>query len=206
MKELNNYVTVSIEEGPSGTVCHIPDSMTPDQLGLLIQAASHNLKCKQVELGEAKDQVGNTASPAFHQFETGARRSEKIEARYDLIPEGPLRRLALRYGLGAKNYGDNNWKKGLPFSDVYNHIIDHLNHVKAAIESGVDLTDDELAGAAWGTFALMFFQDRGDYSKDVPVQSLEPNEKEREFLKTRQVYHDALNRIQKAATTPDPRA
>jgi hypothetical protein len=100
----------------------------------------------------------------MHTFGSGAKRSEKIAARYDLIPSGPLRRLALRYGLGASRYGEYNWQKGLPLSDTYNHILAHLNNFRDAAMHGCDTEDDELAGAAWGIFTLMFFQDRGDFS------------------------------------------
>lgn len=155
---------VTIEHHPTGDLCHIPDNLTIDELGLLIQAASHDLKTKQVALGKARDQEGRQSEP-MHTFDTGAKRSEKIEARYDLIPTGALRRLALRYGMGAQKYGEWNWQKGLPFSDTYNHIIEHLEKFKLMLMSGSNMTDDDLAGAAWGIFALMVFQDRGDYSQ-----------------------------------------
>jgi hypothetical protein len=181
---------IVIDTDAQGTVtCDVPEYLTPDQLGLVIQAASHQLKCKQVELGKAKDQVGNTARPDFHQFETGVRRSEVIGPRYDLIPEGPLRRLALRYTMGAQKYGEWNWQKGLPLSDTFNHIVEHLLSARADLMKGHALTvDDDLAGAAWGIFTLMFFQDRGDYSGRVPSEARIPVDK-----------RDAINKL------PDPR-
>lgn len=128
----------------------------------------------------------------MHTFETGAHRSEKIQARYDLIPPVFLRRLALRYGLGAEKYAEHNWQKGLPLSDTLNHIEAHLQnfiHIVQSLrifmtesnaptqeEKDVYLTaklveywrsveasasDDDLAGAAWGIAAIMWFLDTG---------------------------------------------
>jgi hypothetical protein len=154
------------ESTKGGPCCHIPGSLSPAQIELAIQALNHRLKemlayRKDGDFGQGSDEC----VPEYHQFETGARRSEVIGPRYDLIPEGPLRRLALRYTLGATKYGEWNWQKGLPLSDTFNHIIEHLLKAKREILAGQMYNDDDLAGAAWGIFTLMFFQDRGDYSK-----------------------------------------
>ena len=85
---------------------------------------------------------------------SGATRSNKAP-RYDLIPLEGLRRLAERYGLGARNHGENNWKKGLHdpqfIEQCFNHMIEHAYLYKL---SG-NATDDNLAAVAWGAFALM---------------------------------------------------
>lgn len=87
------------------------------------------------------------------QFETGAKRSTVgEETRYDLISEFGLYRLAKTYQEGSK-YGDNNWRKGMPFSCLINRVLRHINEWKQG-----DRGEDHLAHAAWGLFALMEFE------------------------------------------------
>lgn len=88
-------------------------------------------------------------------FETGAVRSTDADnVRFDLITPIGLRRLAETYNEGAKKYGDNNWKKGFPASDLMNHVINHCY----LFLSG-DTSEDHLAHAAWGLFTTMHFQE-----------------------------------------------
>lgn len=129
----------------------------------------------------------------MEKFNTGAVRSSRMP-RYDLIPRVALERLAKRFtgelvydteGLGiskptggALKYGECNWEKGLPTSDVINHIFDHLTrwvntfrenlkHYNGDMllvrRSMLELTknDDELAGAMWGLVVLMYQEDSG---------------------------------------------
>lgn len=97
--------------------------------------------------------------------------------RYDLIPQTFLVRLAARFEMGLK-YGEHNYKKGLPFDDTLNHIIDHLLAYKErrkayfqAQENGhaeyillkewmskYETDGDDLAGAAWGIAAIMYLE------------------------------------------------
>jgi hypothetical protein len=188
----------------------VPGNIAPAQIELAIHALQHRLK-EMLEYqkgtpGEAQDKPVELKPPDFHQFESGARRSEVIGPRYDLIPEGPLRRLAMRYTLGAAKYGEYNWQKGMPFSDTFNHIFEHLQKAKESIRLGSITVDDDLAGAAWGVLTLMFFQDRGDYDQ-VQVQSLAPNDREREFFEARErdrqtQRHDNLEKLEKFAKWP----
>ena len=98
---------------------------------------------------------------ALHRHASGATRSADANAvRYDLIPPGPLRRLAARYALGAATHGDRNWEYGLPWGDTYNHLMRHLELWRASVIAGKPDADDHLAAAAWGCFALMFFERR----------------------------------------------
>lgn len=57
---------------------------------------------------------------------TGGQKGVKAE-RYDLIPTGPLRELALHYGAGAKKYADHQWRKGIDWSDLYAALQRHAN-------------------------------------------------------------------------------
>jgi len=93
--------------------------------------------------------------PSVKQFETGAVRSGETAqgnktARYDLISSVGLRRIAETYGEGAIKYGDHNWRKGIPLSNIMNHAIAHI----VAYLSG-DSSEDHLAHAAWNIIAAM---------------------------------------------------
>ncbi len=101
---------------------------------------------------------GETVSEApddVIRYESGASRGADAEGtRYDLITPIGLRRLAERYALGAKNHGDRNWEAGFPKGVVMNHLLRHIELYRAG-----DRSDDHLAAAAWGLFALMHFSE-----------------------------------------------
>ena len=84
--------------------------------------------------------------------------------RLDLIPTLPIKELALVYGMGAKKYGKDNWKKGLKYSRIYAAM---LRHLVAWIE-GEDVDEESgynhLAHVAWGCFTLICYTE-GDYSE-----------------------------------------
>jgi len=89
-------------------------------------------------------------------YPSGATRSADAEdVRFDLIPACALMRLAARYAIGSKAHGDRNWEGGMPSGVVLNHLERHLNLWKSG-----DRSDDHLAAAAWGCFALMFYEAR----------------------------------------------
>jgi hypothetical protein len=95
-------------------------------------------------------------TPGTHVFNTGAVRSDDgDDVRYDLISPHALRRLAARYGLGAKKYGDGNYLKGIPFHNVLRHALQHLYRW---MENG-GRDDDDLAAAAWNIFTLMHYEE-----------------------------------------------
>lgn len=109
------------------------------------------------------------------EFPSGAKRDE-VKPRYDLIESCALRRLAERCTLGAKKYGDYNWQKGLPPSDVFNHVIDHLllYREKLGVPDGLHAieglkSDDDLAGAMWGIMVLMWQQEQGQAEVAKPT-------------------------------------
>jgi len=86
--------------------------------------------------------------------------------RFDLIPSGPIRRIAKRFEEGLK-YGKDSWKNGLDLRDALNHAIDHLENYRDRLdrhEAGEKpdprAEDDDLAAAAWGCIALMYHQDK----------------------------------------------
>lgn len=99
-------------------------------------------------------------------FDTGSvRNQDAANVRYDLISPVGLRRLAETCSEGSKKYGDRNWEKGQPASELLNRTLKHVNDWIAG-----DRSEDHLAHAAWNLFALMHFEERmpemlGDHSK-----------------------------------------
>jgi hypothetical protein len=49
-------------------------------------------------------------------------------------------------------YGADNWTKGIPISNILNHLEKHLIQFKEG-----NLDEDHLGHAAWGIFALIHF-------------------------------------------------
>jgi hypothetical protein len=97
-------------------------------------------------------------------FTTGASRSSNEDkGRYDLIPVGPVRRIAIKYQQGAKNHGDRNWEKGMPFSRLFDSAKRHLDQYLSG-----DRTEDHLAAAAWNIFAVMHFEEHMPEMNDLP--------------------------------------
>lgn len=89
------------------------------------------------------------------EFATGSRRdTRKGKGRYDLIPPGPLRRLAQLYERGADKYGDHNWQKGQPLS---RYLDSALRHIFAHMEGHRD--EDHLTAGAWNLFAAVYTEE-----------------------------------------------
>lgn len=88
-------------------------------------------------------------------FETGAVRDIQVgKPRFDLIPLGPLRRLADHYAAGAEKYGDNNWRKGIPMQRTLASLERHLADWK---EGKTD--EDHGAAVLWNMLSLMWTED-----------------------------------------------
>ena len=96
-----------------------------------------------------------TKRPDIKTFETGAVRSRDADnVRYDLITPIGLRRLAETYAEGARKYGANNWRKGIPASDLINHAIRHIY-----LWLDGDSREDHLAHAVWNLMTCMHFEE-----------------------------------------------
>jgi hypothetical protein len=85
---------------------------------------------------------------------TGGIRDSREIPYFSDIPPSCLRRLAAIYTEGHRRYGSRNWCKGLPFSDTYNHIMNHLEKYRAG-----DRSEDHLAKVAWGCFTMMWLDE-----------------------------------------------
>ena len=75
--------------------------------------------------------------------------------RYELIPAGPLKRLAIHYANGAKKYGDFNWQKG---QDIRRTLASMLRHSQCVLAG--DENEDHLAAVAWNAFAIMWTREQ----------------------------------------------
>jgi hypothetical protein len=84
-------------------------------------------------------------------FKTGAVRDiANKKPRMELLPYDLFDRLAVLYGDGAEEYGDNNWRLGQKSSHVFASLERHAR----AYYMG--LTDeDHLAAIIWNALALM---------------------------------------------------
>lgn len=100
-------------------------------------------------------------------FATGARRdlSPDRTERYDLITPWAWERLAKTYAEGSVKYGDRNWEKGIPASNLINHAIRHIvKWLKG------DRDEDHLAHAVWNLCAVMHFEETRPDLIDVPTR------------------------------------
>lgn len=105
-------------------------------------------------------------------FGSGARRDTQVgKPRYDLMPPGPLRRVAELYARGAAKYDDHNWAKGMPTSRA---LASLMRHLYAGVEG--ESQEDHWAAVVFNAFAIMHFQgtehdDMHDWSPGGPEGS-----------------------------------
>lgn len=115
-----------------------------------------------------------------------AKRDER-KAFYHKIPYCALRRLAARYLLGSERYEkqgqrllfeQSNWQHGDRefFTDTYNHVIEHLYRWADG-----DRTEDHLAAAAWGCFALIWAEEKGVFSSPPPAPNADAAQSQKDL-------------------------
>lgn len=113
-----------------------------------------------------------TDSGKREEFATGSvRDTQEGKGRYDLIPVGPLKRLAKHYENGAKKYGDRNWEKGQPSSRYYSSAMRHLTNYMDG-----DRSEDHLAAVAWNAFAMMFNEETKPELNDIKAKNAPKND------------------------------
>ena len=97
--------------------------------------------------------VKKTGKP--RQFDTGAQRdSGEGKSRMSLVPHKALNDVMQRYLAGAEAYGENNWKKGMNNSVLYDSAMRHM----MAYWTG-DESEDHLGAALWNIMGLIDNQD-----------------------------------------------
>lgn len=95
-------------------------------------------------------------------FESGARRDNADnKPRFDLLPVTALERVAKHYAAGAKKYGENNWRKGIPRSEF---LASGLRHLLYLIRGDDD--EDHAAAVVWNLLGYIETQELG---LDKPV-------------------------------------
>jgi hypothetical protein len=103
-------------------------------------------------------------------YASGARRSaDASDVRYDLITPVGLRRLAQTCAEGAQKYGDYNWQKGIPASEMLNHAI---RHIYLWLEGDTD--EDHLAHAAWNILGVCHFEETLPAMINIPRRAPQP--------------------------------
>jgi hypothetical protein len=112
-----------------------------------------------MQFNEVKD------SGKREEFSTGSvRDTREGKGRFDLIPPGPLKQLALHYEHGAVKYGDNNWRKGQPLSRYLDSAERHINEIKF-----LNHEENHCAAVAWNAFAFMYTVEK-ILSGELPVE------------------------------------
>ena len=97
------------------------------------------------------------------EFDSGYQRdSGSGKTRFDLIPYGPLERVANLYARGAEKYGDNNWTLGAPYSRTYASLFRHLIQWRQG-----DRSEDHGAAVIWNMMALMHYEDNNPELNDL---------------------------------------
>ena len=84
------------------------------------------------------------------EFDTGAvRDAQEGKGRMDLLPMRALMGVAKIFESGAKKYGDNNWRKGIPLS---RYADSGLRHAMKYLRGDKD--EDHLHQAIWNLMCL----------------------------------------------------
>lgn len=92
---------------------------------------------------------------APRQFETGAQRdSGEGKLRMSLVPHKALNDVMMRYLQGADTYGENNWKKGMKHSVLYDSAMRHLMQ-----DFTSDDSEDHLGAALWNIMGMIWNRD-----------------------------------------------
>lgn len=85
-------------------------------------------------------------------FDTGAQRDQDTnKPQMSLMPHDELIRVMNHYKSGAKKYGANNWKNGMPLSVYYDSAQRHLLKWWQG-----DTTEDHAAAAVWNIMCAMW--------------------------------------------------
>lgn len=99
-------------------------------------------------------------------FHTGARRDTREgKGRFDLLMPFAIVRDATLMERGAAKYGDNNWRKGIPFSRCLDSATRHLFQILAG-----DRTEDHFAAVRFNIGAIMEMEEyirRGELPREL---------------------------------------
>lgn len=99
--------------------------------------------------------------------DTGGEKGSK-DARFDLIPAGPLTELAKHYGAGAKKYEDRNWERGYRWSLSFAAMMRHAWAWWRGEDSDEETGSHHLVAVAWHALALLEFRHTHPEKDDRP--------------------------------------
>ncbi len=94
---------------------------------------------------------------------------DQDKARFDLIPVGPLERLAELYALGADKYGDRNWEEGMSWGRVFAAMMRHAWAWWRGETFDSENGQHHLASVAWCALALLEYDYEGKGTDDRVV-------------------------------------
>lgn len=108
------------------------------------------------------DAVKRAIARAFNATVAEAKTTRDIDAsddatgtpRYDLIPAEPLRLLALHFGVGARKYDDDNWRRGYSWGLSFAALNRHLWQWWAGEEIDEETGSPHLIAVAWHALVL----------------------------------------------------
>lgn len=90
------------------------------------------------------------------EFTSGAVRDMgEFKGRCDLLPAAALLRLARHFEAGAKKYGENNWRLGIP---IWSFIDSAMRHLLKYMDGQTD--EDHLCAAAWNILCAMYTEEK----------------------------------------------
>lgn len=98
---------------------------------------------------------------------TGGEKGSK-EARFDLIPVGPLTQLARLYGRGAAKYAARNWERGYDWSLSYAAAQRHMTQFWAGEDVDEEMGLPHPIAAIFHMMALVEFMERHPEFDDRP--------------------------------------
>ena len=100
---------------------------------------------------------------------SAAIKDDDAKARMDLLPVGPLMRVAEVYTYGAKKYTPNNWRKGMRWGRVYAALMRHLFRFWSGEDVDPESGLPHLAHAAFGILTLLDYSQTRPEMDDRPV-------------------------------------
>lgn len=112
--------------------------------------------------------VATTNEVRITNEKTGGQKGSK-DAKYHLIPAGPLKELAELYGVGAKKYAPRNWELGYDWSLSYDALQRHANQFWAGEDKDEETGKSHLASVIFHAMALMQFAEEHPELDDRPT-------------------------------------
>jgi len=106
----------------------------------------------------------------------GANKKDVGKLRFDLLPPVPMMYVGEVYSIGAKKYGDHNWRKGMSWGRVFAAMLRHAFNWWAGQRNDPVDGQHHLASVAWCALTLMQYEidhpkmdDRYKECDDKPV-------------------------------------